>query len=49
MRVIYYFHGEMMPLYLLAVFGKKEKSNLSAKEKQILSKVVKELVNYWRI
>ena len=47
-RVIYYFHSEMMPLYLLAVFGKNEKANISADEKIILSKAIKELVAYWR-
>ncbi len=47
-RVIYYFYSEMMPLYLLAVFGKNEKANISADEKMILSKAIKELVTYWR-
>lgn len=47
-RVIYYFHSEIMPLYLLAVFGKNEKANISDKEKQILSKVVQQIVDYWR-
>jgi hypothetical protein len=47
-RVIYYFHSEMMPLYLLAIFGKNEKANISTEEKQILSRSVKELVAYWR-
>ena len=47
-RVIYYFHSEMMPLYLLAAFGKNEKANISAEEKQILAKAVKELVQFWR-
>jgi len=47
-RVIYYFHSEMMPLYLLAVFGKNEKANISAEEKVILSKSIKQLVAYWR-
>lgn len=47
-RVIYYYHGEMMPLYLLAVFGKNEKANISSGEKNILSKAVKDLVVYWR-
>ena len=46
-RVIYYFHSDMMPLYLLTVFGKNEKANISMKEKQILSKLVKELVSFW--
>ncbi len=47
-RVIYYYHSKIMPLYLLAAFGKNEKANISDKEKNILSKAVKELVAYWR-
>ena len=47
-RVIYYYHSEIMPLYLLAVFGKNEKSNISMEEKHSLSSMVKELVAYWR-
>ena len=46
-RVIYYFHSDMMPLYLLTVFGKNEKANISMREKQILSRLVKELVSFW--
>src|SRR5262245_44930631 len=29
-RVVYYFHNEAMPVYLLTVFAKNEKANLSA-------------------
>ncbi len=47
-RVIYYFHSEIMPLYLLAAFGKNEKANITAEEKNHLSKAVNELVAYWR-
>jgi hypothetical protein len=47
-RVIYYYHSEGMPLYLLTIFGKNEKANISTEEKNILSKSVKELVRYWR-
>jgi hypothetical protein len=47
-RVIYYFHSEDMPLYLLAAFGKNEKANLSMQERNILAKAVKELVAIWR-
>ncbi len=47
-RVIYYFHSELMPLYLLAAFGKNEKANLSEKERHSLAKSVKELVASWR-
>lgn len=47
-RVIYYFHSEMMPLYLLGASGKNEKANITAEENKLLSKAVKELVAYWR-
>jgi len=47
-RVIYYFHSEIMPLYLLAVFGKNEKANISEAEKHLLAKAVEELVASWR-
>jgi hypothetical protein len=46
-RVIYYFHNEHMPLYLLAAFGKNEKANLSQQERKTLAKGVKELVAIW--
>lgn len=46
-RVVYYFHSPMMPLYLLTLFGKSEKSNLSMKERSALSKLVSELVISW--
>lgn len=46
-RVIYYFHNEELPLYLLALFGKNEKANISMEEKKLLSKIVRDLVKYW--
>ena len=46
-RVVYYFHSLHMPLYLLTVFGKNEKANLSMKDKIELSRSVKELVRLW--
>lgn len=46
-RVIYYFHSEMMPLYLLAAFGKNDKSDLAMRERQQLSDLVDELVRHW--
>ena len=39
-RVIYYFHGDAMPLYLLTVFGKNEKDNMSKAERNELAKLV---------
>lgn len=46
-RVIYYFHNEDLPLYLLTLFGKNEKANISMEEKKLLSKLVRDLVKYW--
>ena len=43
-RVIYYYHSERIPLYLLTVFGKNEKNNLTKAEANALSKLVKLLV-----
>ena len=38
-RVIYYFHSEKMPLYLLTVYGKSEKSDLSSEQRRELGKL----------
>lgn len=43
-RVIYYHHNEHIPLYLLTVFGKNQKTDLSKAEANELSKLVKVLV-----
>ena len=43
-RVIYYYHDERMPLYLLTVFGKNEQANLSKAERNQLAKLVDLLV-----
>ncbi len=47
-RVIYYYHDESMPLYLLTVFGKGEKQSLSKGERNELAKLVKLLVQCWK-
>lgn len=44
-RVIYYFHSELMPLYLLTLFAKNERANLSAAERNELAMLVDILVN----
>ena len=38
-RVIYYYHNELIPLFLLTVFGKGEKANLSRAERNELAKL----------
>jgi hypothetical protein len=39
-RVIYFYYNEGMPLYLLTLYGKSEKDNLSAAERNDLAKLV---------
>jgi len=44
-RVIYYFHSERIPLYLLTVFAKNERGDLTQGERNELSKLVRILVD----
>ena len=46
-RVIYYVHSDLMPLYLLTVFGKNERANLSHAERNELALLVGLLVQQW--
>jgi hypothetical protein len=46
-RVIYYFHSEAMPLYLLTLFAKNERANLTKAERNDLAKLVDILVATW--
>ena len=39
-RVIYYFHSERIPLFLLAAYGKNEKANLSQAERNTMKRIV---------
>src|SRR5687768_6113893 len=43
-RIIYYYHSEHMPLYLLTVFAKNERADLAQAERNGLAKLVKILV-----
>jgi hypothetical protein len=43
-RVVYYFQNEQIPLYLLTIFGKGEKANLSPSERKELAGLVKLLI-----
>lgn len=47
-RVIYYFRDLNMPVFLLAVYAKGEKLDLTAKEKDAMNKLVDHLVNEYR-
>ena len=46
-RVVYYFHSEAMPLYLLTLFAKNERANLSKAERNELAGLVDILVSVW--
>jgi hypothetical protein len=43
-RVIYYHHSESLPLFLLSVFAKNEKANLSHAERNEMRQLVPRLV-----
>jgi hypothetical protein len=43
-RVIYYFHNELYPLFLLTLFGKSEKENISKAERNMLANLTEELL-----
>ena len=47
-RVIYYFHDELMPLYLLTLFAKGDQSNLSKAARNDLAGLVDLLVFAWK-
>lgn len=47
-RVIYYYLNESIPLYLLTIFAKGEKSDLSQREKQDLAKLAVLIVRSWK-
>ena len=43
-RVIYYYHSERIPLFLLTVYAKAQKADLSPKEKAAMRRLVTEIV-----
>lgn len=48
MRVIYYFHDDAMPLYLLTLFAKGDRANLSKAERNELAGLTALLAKTWR-
>ena len=47
-RVIYYFHDDLMPLYLLTLFAKGDKANLTKAERNELADLINALVSIWK-
>jgi hypothetical protein len=47
-RIIYLFSGEGLPVFVLAAFAKNEKANLSPAERNVLAKMVTDMVENYR-
>ena len=47
-RVIHYFHSEEVPLYLLTLFAKGDRANLTKAERNELADLTDLLVRAWR-
>jgi hypothetical protein len=45
-RVIYYYHSDRIPLFLLTAYGKNERANLSKAERNELAQLVEILADY---
>jgi hypothetical protein len=43
-RVIYYYHGERLPLFLLTAYAKNEKANFSKLERNAMRTLIPKLV-----
>jgi mRNA-degrading endonuclease RelE of RelBE toxin-antitoxin system len=44
-RIIYFFYNTNLPIFLLDIYTKSEKSDLSSKEKKMLDNMVDELID----
>jgi hypothetical protein len=47
-RIIYLFSGESLPVFILTVFAKNEKANLSPAERNAFAKMVAEMIENYR-
>jgi mRNA-degrading endonuclease RelE of RelBE toxin-antitoxin system len=47
-RIIYLFSGMNLPVFILAVFAKNEKANLSAADRNLLGKMIVAMVEDYR-
>jgi RelE toxin of RelE / RelB toxin-antitoxin system len=47
-RIVYLFSGTDLPVFILAVFAKNEKANLSAAERNALGKMVAGMIEDYR-
>jgi hypothetical protein len=47
-RIIYFFSGEDLPVFVLAAFAKNEKADLSVSERNALSRMVRDMIENYR-
>jgi len=47
-RIIYLFSGESLPVFVLAVFAKNEKADLSKADRNALAKMVTDMIESYR-
>jgi hypothetical protein len=47
-RIIYLFGGEDLPVFLLAAFAKNEKADLAMSERNVLSRMVRDMIENYR-
>ncbi len=47
-RIIYFFYNETIPLFLLTIFSKSEKENLSKSERNELGRLTRKLVSNYK-
>jgi hypothetical protein len=47
-RVVYYYHDDRVPLFLLAMYAKNQKGDLTAAEKKEFASLVKQMVAEWQ-
>ena len=47
-RVIYYFYNADHPVFIVAIYAKNEKADLSAQDKKKFSALVKEITAQWQ-
>lgn len=43
-RVLYYYHNQLMPIFLFTVFGKNKKANITQSERNLLKTIITKIV-----
>lgn len=44
-RIIYYYHNPSIPIFLLTLYQKNEKANITPVEKALMKKIVRQIVD----